>query len=176
MSESVHESAQSDATAQFVPAIDSGYALRQDASDMLAKLGQYSLERGQYDLALHEFASAICYNRDNDAAHEGRLDARERLGSVFDPYAPANGKSDHVGIRRGFFVVANGENVLLRFELTPDGRQAAIDYANLLARDEEQRFVYFNGFIVDHENFDTAVFEYDGVARKIHDAPVARST
>lgn len=143
--------------------------------------GKARLARGEDDLAIIDFGMAIhfspftikrhdpIYSDLTAEAWEGRDMARAGVALFLemaeDPTTQAAKAPpvdiENFRIRRGYLVVGL-DAVLIREPLTPEGRCAAIAHADRLARHADACAVFDEHYVVDSEEFDLFVYEYDG--------------
>ncbi len=145
--------------------------------------GEYQLAISDYGDALnHRFAGEMGYLYNPEAYHN-RRQALACLGWFFrargnpnhaDPDMPdwAREAVRKANVPHGYLVVAADENILGHCQLTPEGHDEAVAFADELADNPELRFNIDNLYLVETDEFDAAVYRYDGSAlEEVYRAP-----
>ncbi|MCI0464324.1 MAG: hypothetical protein L0Z62_45905 [Gemmataceae bacterium] len=151
--------------------------------------GDAFLANGEYHLAISDYGDALNhrlvavpgheYNRE---AYGNRYKALHCLAWFFrargnpghpDPDMPswARDAVRKAKVPHGYLVVAD-DNILVHGPLTPEGREEAIAFADELASSPDLRFKIDNLYLAESDEFDTAVYSYDGTTlEEVYRAP-----
>ncbi len=151
--------------------------------------GDTFLANGQYHLAISDYGDALNHRfagylgfQYNPEAYRNRYQALHCLAWFFrakgnpnhpDPDMPpwARDAVRKAKVPHGYLVVADNGNILAHRPLTPEGREEAIAFADELADTPDLRLQINNLYLAESDEFDTAVYRYDGTTlEEVHRA------
>jgi hypothetical protein len=166
-------------------------ATRQISQAFTAR-GDAFLANGNYHLAVSDYGDAfnhrlIDVNVPSDEYNPDAADRRCQALKCLGWFFRAQGNPNHVDpdmpdwareavrkakIPNGYLVVVADQNILTHCPMTPEGREEAVAFADELASSPDLRFKIDNLYLAESDEFDTAVYSYDGTTlEEIHRAP-----
>ena len=146
--------------------------------------GRLHSHLGEADLALTDLDLALRHDPDNGEALALRALIRGEEATLSRPVPVAGQPSDPAGdhpdvggshLQAGYYLMttrdsSNLEDLLHAYPLTSEGRAAAIEYADELARNPSKRWILDSRYAVDDPDFDAVVYEIRSIARRVHHA------
>ena len=152
--------------------------------------GDAFLANGEYHLAVSDYGDALNHRFRgqwgylyNPEAYGSRKHALACLEWFFrskgnpdhrDPAMPAWTRDAvrKAKVPHGYLVVADDQNILVLGPLTPEAREEAVAFADELANSPDLRSKIDNLYLAESDEFDTAVYSYDGTTlEEVYRAP-----